>query len=157
MYRRWPWPSEDCIIGTHCCYDSESGYVFVRPQHGEHYRIELFEGDNFSGQRVELCEDCPFLRVKGLTKNCVNSIKVYGDGAWVSVRRCFSVWLNQFRAAEAQRGDFHQLLPLWHDEQVVSRALGQSANFQEENTPSEKKKQNILLFFNSITFTWPFF
>lgn len=81
-----------CIGGSHglaqiklkvpyCSYDSESGYVIIRPQHGEHYRIELFEGDNFSGQRVELCEDCPFLRVKGLTKNCVNSIKVYGDGA----------------------------------------------------------------------------
>lgn len=84
MYRRWPWPSEDCIKVIHCYYDSQSGYVIIRPQHGEHYRIELFEGDNFSGQRVELCEDCPFLRVKGLTKNCVNSIKVYGDGAWVS-------------------------------------------------------------------------
>lgn len=56
------------------------------PQHGEHYRIELFEGDSFSGQCVELCEDCPFLRVKGLTKSCVNSIKVYGDGAYVSLQ-----------------------------------------------------------------------
>lgn len=56
------------------------------PQHGEHYRIELFEEDSFSGQCVELCEDCPFLRVKGLTKSCVNSIKVYGDGAYVSLQ-----------------------------------------------------------------------
>ncbi|KAJ0058860.1 hypothetical protein NL108_001098, partial [Boleophthalmus pectinirostris] len=49
--------------------------------HGENYRLELFEGENFSGERVELCEDCPFLKGRGLTKNCINSIKVYGDGA----------------------------------------------------------------------------
>ncbi|KAJ3611471.1 hypothetical protein NHX12_021486 [Muraenolepis orangiensis] len=29
--------------------------------HGEHYRIELFEACNFSGQCVELSDDCPFL------------------------------------------------------------------------------------------------
>uniref|UniRef100_A0A3Q0RP20 Crystallin, gamma N1 n=1 Tax=Amphilophus citrinellus TaxID=61819 RepID=A0A3Q0RP20_AMPCI len=56
--------------------------------HGEHYRMELFEGDNFAGQGVELCDDCPFLQARGLTKNCINSIKVYGDGAYVSVRPC---------------------------------------------------------------------
>ncbi|MEQ2214104.1 hypothetical protein XENOCAPTIV_029614, partial [Xenoophorus captivus] len=47
--------------------------------------LELFEGDNFAGQCVELCGDCPFLQARGLTKNCVNSIKVYGDGAYVSL------------------------------------------------------------------------
>ncbi|XP_035474694.1 gamma-crystallin N-B [Scophthalmus maximus] len=51
--------------------------------HGEHYRIELFEACNFSGQCVEICEDCPFLQSRGLAKNCINSVKVYGDGAWV--------------------------------------------------------------------------
>ncbi|KAM9789433.1 gamma-crystallin N-A-like [Neosynchiropus ocellatus] len=51
--------------------------------HGEHYRLELFEEDNFSGQSVELHEDCPFLQAKGLTKSCVKSLKVFGDGAWV--------------------------------------------------------------------------
>ncbi|XP_003975355.1 gamma-crystallin N-A-like [Takifugu rubripes] len=51
--------------------------------HGEHYRMELFDGDNFTGQCVEVCEDCPFLQARGLTKDRINSIKVYGDGAWV--------------------------------------------------------------------------
>uniref|UniRef100_A0A3B3WH17 Beta/gamma crystallin 'Greek key' domain-containing protein n=1 Tax=Poecilia mexicana TaxID=48701 RepID=A0A3B3WH17_9TELE len=53
--------------------------------HGEHYRLEMFEGDNFAGQCVELCDDCPFLQARGLTKNSVNSMKVYGDGAYVSL------------------------------------------------------------------------
>ncbi|MBN3294498.1 CRGN protein, partial [Polypterus senegalus] len=51
--------------------------------HGEHYRIELFEGCNFTGQCMELCEDCPFLQGRGWNKSCINAIKVYGDGAWV--------------------------------------------------------------------------
>ncbi|XP_063780894.1 gamma-crystallin N [Pseudophryne corroboree] len=51
--------------------------------HGEHYRLELFEGCNFTGQCLEFCEDCPFLQGRGWNKNCVNAIKVYGDGAWV--------------------------------------------------------------------------
>ncbi|MFT7813879.1 hypothetical protein AGIG_G19470 [Arapaima gigas] len=55
----------------------------VSPQHGEHYRIELFEGCDFSGCCVEFCEDCPFLQGHGLTSNCINSVRVYGDGAWV--------------------------------------------------------------------------
>lgn len=55
-------------------------------QHGEHYRMELFEAGNFSGQGVELCDDCPFLQARGLTKNCINSLKVYGDGAYVYLR-----------------------------------------------------------------------
>lgn len=53
-------------------------------QHGEHYRMQLFEGADFAGQCVELCEDVPFLQGQGLSKNCINSIKVYGDGAYVS-------------------------------------------------------------------------
>ena len=55
------------------------------PQHGEHYRMELFEGEKFAGQCVELCDDCPFLQARGLTKNCINSLRVYGDGAYVSL------------------------------------------------------------------------
>ncbi|KAK6492204.1 gamma-crystallin N-like [Huso huso] len=51
--------------------------------HGEHYRIELFEGCNFTGQCMEFCDDCPFLQGRGWNKNCVNSLRVYGDGAWV--------------------------------------------------------------------------
>lgn len=69
--------------GEHCRCDSVGGHVIILPQHGEHYRMELFEEGNFSGQCVELCDDCPFLQARGLTKKCVNSIKVYGDGAYV--------------------------------------------------------------------------
>lgn len=50
------------------------------PQHGEHYRIELYESCSFSGQMVTLCDDCPFLQSRGL-KSCINSAKVFGDGA----------------------------------------------------------------------------
>ncbi|TWW70560.1 Gamma-crystallin N-B [Takifugu flavidus] len=51
--------------------------------HGEHYRIELFDGCNFAGQCVEICDDTPFLQSRGFSKNCINSVKVFGDGAWV--------------------------------------------------------------------------
>uniref|UniRef100_A0A8C2YIQ2 Gamma-crystallin N n=1 Tax=Chinchilla lanigera TaxID=34839 RepID=A0A8C2YIQ2_CHILA len=51
--------------------------------HGEHFRIEIFEGCNFTGQSLELVEDCPFLQSRGWPKSCVNAAKVYGDGAWV--------------------------------------------------------------------------
>lgn len=51
------------------------------PQHGEHYRIEIFEGSNFSGPSLELTEDCSFLQGQGWDKTCINALKVYGDGA----------------------------------------------------------------------------
>uniref|UniRef100_A0A452UM56 GTP-binding protein Rheb n=1 Tax=Ursus maritimus TaxID=29073 RepID=A0A452UM56_URSMA len=51
--------------------------------HGENFRLEIFEGCNFTGQCLEFQEDCPFLQSQGWSKNCVNAIKVYGDGAWV--------------------------------------------------------------------------
>ena len=50
-------------------------------QHGEHYRIELFEGCNYTGQCMELCDDCPFLQSCGFGRTCVNSVRVFGDGA----------------------------------------------------------------------------
>ncbi|XP_053119430.1 gamma-crystallin N [Hemicordylus capensis] len=53
------------------------------PQHGEHYRIEVFEGRHFSGRCQEFTEDCSFLLRQGWAKNWINAIKVYGDGAWV--------------------------------------------------------------------------
>ncbi|KAM7325779.1 hypothetical protein ACRRTK_016032 [Alexandromys fortis] len=49
--------------------------------HGEHFRIDIFEGCNFTGQCLEFVEDCPFLQSRGWAKSCVNAIKVYGDGA----------------------------------------------------------------------------
>ncbi|XP_051468209.1 gamma-crystallin N isoform X2 [Apus apus] len=49
--------------------------------HGEHYRIEIFEGSQFSGPSLELTEDCSFLQGQGWDKTCINALKVYGDGA----------------------------------------------------------------------------
>lgn len=51
------------------------------PQHGENFRMEIFEGCNFTGQCLEFQDDCPFLQSRGWAKNCVNAVKVYGDGA----------------------------------------------------------------------------
>ncbi|XP_010215585.1 PREDICTED: gamma-crystallin N [Tinamus guttatus] len=51
--------------------------------HGEHYRIEIFEGNHFSGRSLEFTEDCSFLQGQDWDKSYVNAIKVYGDGAWV--------------------------------------------------------------------------
>uniref|UniRef100_A0A2K6TGD2 Gamma-crystallin N n=1 Tax=Saimiri boliviensis boliviensis TaxID=39432 RepID=A0A2K6TGD2_SAIBB len=47
--------------------------------HGEHLRLEILEGYNFTGQCLQFLEGRPFL-------NCVNAIKVYGDGAAWSPR-----------------------------------------------------------------------
>ncbi|XP_042332554.1 gamma-crystallin N [Sceloporus undulatus] len=51
--------------------------------HGEHYRIEVYEGRHFSGCSEEFTEDCSYLSRQGWPKNWINAIKVYGDGAWV--------------------------------------------------------------------------
>merc|ERR1711931_523945 len=61
--------------GAFVCYDHPDFK-------GQQYMLELFEEANFGGQCVELTEDCPFLQGRGLTKNQVNSVRVYGDGAW---------------------------------------------------------------------------
>ncbi|XP_015708354.1 gamma-crystallin N isoform X1 [Coturnix japonica] len=53
------------------------------PQHGQHYRIELFEGSCFGGRSMELTEDCSCLQGRGWEQPHVNAIRVYGDGAWV--------------------------------------------------------------------------
>lgn len=47
---------------------------------GGHFRLEIFEGCNFTGQCLELQDNCPFLQSRGWT-DCVNAVKVYGDGA----------------------------------------------------------------------------
>uniref|UniRef100_A0A8B9S4P5 Crystallin gamma N n=1 Tax=Apteryx owenii TaxID=8824 RepID=A0A8B9S4P5_APTOW len=54
--------------------------------HGEHYRIEIFEGNRFSGRSLEFTEDCSFLQGRGWDKNYVNAIKAYGDGAEFCLR-----------------------------------------------------------------------
>ncbi|KAH0627613.1 hypothetical protein JD844_003563 [Phrynosoma platyrhinos] len=50
-------------------------------QHGEHYRIEVYEGRHFRGRSQEFTEDCSYLSRQGWAKNWINAIKVYGDGA----------------------------------------------------------------------------
>ncbi len=66
---------------------SELSLIFISPQFlSLHACLYPCEADNFTGQCVELCDDCPFLQVRGLTKSCVNSIKVYGDGAYVPLQ-----------------------------------------------------------------------
>ncbi|XP_012517551.1 PREDICTED: gamma-crystallin N isoform X2 [Propithecus coquereli] len=62
--------------------------------HGEHFRLEIFEGCNFTGQCLEFVEDCPFLQSRGWAKNCINAIKVYGDGAAWAPRGARSGWLS---------------------------------------------------------------
>lgn len=56
-------------------------YARLGLEHGEHFRLEIFEGCNFTGQCMEFVDDCPFLQSRGWAKSCVNAIKVYGDGA----------------------------------------------------------------------------
>lgn len=51
--------------------------------HGQHYRIQLFEGSCFGGHSMELTEDCSCLRGRGWEQPHVNAVRVYGDGAWV--------------------------------------------------------------------------
>ncbi len=71
------WLSDFFKCDAHLCYN----VLVCVCQHGEHYKMELYEGQNFTGQCVELCEDSPFLQSSGFSKSCLNSIKVYGDGA----------------------------------------------------------------------------
>ncbi|XP_010004302.1 PREDICTED: gamma-crystallin N [Chaetura pelagica] len=69
-----------------CRWNGHSDHLgSCRPigMHGEHYRIEIFEGSQFSGPSLELTEDCSFLQGQGWDKTCINALKVYGDGAWV--------------------------------------------------------------------------
>lgn len=65
----------------HHCSPSFLPPLVGGPQHGEHFRLEIFEGCNFTGQCLEFKDDCPFLQSQGWAKNWVNAIKVYGDGA----------------------------------------------------------------------------
>ncbi|XP_067398904.1 gamma-crystallin N [Emydura macquarii macquarii] len=64
-------------------YNDHMGSCRPVGMHGAHYRMEIFDGSHFSGDCMEFTEDCSFLQGKGWNKNCVNAIKVYGDGAWV--------------------------------------------------------------------------
>ncbi|KAM8810465.1 gamma-crystallin N [Eudromia elegans] len=85
---------------------------------GEHYRIEIFEGNHFSGRSLELTEDCSFLQGQGWDKGYVNAIRVYGDGAWVLYEkpsyqgRMYVVERGQFGSCQewqAQRPDVQSI------------------------------------------------
>ncbi|KAG9356033.1 hypothetical protein JZ751_000877 [Albula glossodonta] len=67
--------------GAWICYDHPDfkGQQYIL-ERGE---MEMYDGPNFTGQCMELCDDCPFLQSRGFSKNCINSIRVFGDGAWV--------------------------------------------------------------------------
>ncbi|KAJ6659346.1 hypothetical protein lerEdw1_019217 [Lerista edwardsae] len=63
---------------------SSSTILALSPfSHGDHYRIEVFEGRHFSGRSQEFTEDCSSLQRQGWAKKWVNAVRVYGDGAWV--------------------------------------------------------------------------
>ncbi|XP_025785195.1 gamma-crystallin N [Puma concolor] len=78
------------------CWNGHNDHMgSCRPvgMHGENFRMEIFEGCNFTGQCLEFQDDCPFLQSRGWAKNCVNAVKVYGDGAQAAGR--LPPWLQK--------------------------------------------------------------
>uniref|UniRef100_A0A8C6D8E3 Gamma-crystallin N n=1 Tax=Moschus moschiferus TaxID=68415 RepID=A0A8C6D8E3_MOSMO len=92
--------------------------------HGEHFRLEIFEGCNFTGQCLEFKEDCPFLQSRGWTNNCVNAIKAYGDGAWV----LYEEPNYRGRMYLVERGDFRSFSD-WEAHSARVQSLRRVANF----------------------------
>ncbi|XP_021561942.1 gamma-crystallin N [Carlito syrichta] len=92
--------------------------------HGEHFRLEIFEGCNFTGQCLEFLEDCPFLQSGGWAKNCVNAIKVYGDGAWV----LYEEPNYRGRMYVVERGDFRSFSD-WEAHSARVQSLRRVVNF----------------------------
>ncbi|RVE62125.1 hypothetical protein OJAV_G00177590 [Oryzias javanicus] len=92
--------------------------------HGQHYRLELYEGDRFSGPCVELSDDCPFLQARGLTKTCINSLRVYGDGAWV----LYEEPNYRGRMYVVERGDFGSPAD-WQAENPNIQSVRRVANY----------------------------
>uniref|UniRef100_A0A287BE61 Gamma-crystallin N n=2 Tax=Sus scrofa TaxID=9823 RepID=A0A287BE61_PIG len=92
--------------------------------HGEHFRLEIFEGCNFTGQCLEFKDDCPFLQSRGWAKNCVNAIKVYGDGAWV----LYEEPNYRGRMYLVERGDFRSFSD-WEAHSARIQSLRRVANF----------------------------
>ncbi|XP_063498443.1 gamma-crystallin N isoform X3 [Symphalangus syndactylus] len=99
--------------------------------HEEHFRLESFEGCNFTDQCLEFLEDCPFLQSRGWAKNCVNAIKVYGDGAWVLYEepnyrgRMYVVERGDFRAVAPQGGQLLLTEPSHQDGRAQLWGQGQ--------------------------------
>ncbi|XP_045420935.1 gamma-crystallin N [Lemur catta] len=92
--------------------------------HGEHFRLEIFEGCNFTGQCLEFVEDCPFLQSRGWAKNCINAIKVYGDGAWV----LYEEPNYRGRMYVVERGDFRSFSD-WEAHSARVQSLRRVVNF----------------------------
>ncbi|XP_005087287.1 gamma-crystallin N [Mesocricetus auratus] len=92
--------------------------------HGEHFRIDIFEGCNFTGQCLEFVEDCPFLQSRGWAKSCVNAIKVYGDGAWV----LYEEPNYRGRMYVVERGDFRSFSD-WEAHSARVQSLRRVLNF----------------------------
>ncbi|KAL6081713.1 hypothetical protein STEG23_005620 [Scotinomys teguina] len=93
-------------------------------EHGEHFRIDIFEGCNFTGQCLEFLEDCPFLQSRGWAKSCVNAIKVYGDGAWV----LYEEPNYRGRMYVVERGDFRSFSD-WEAHSARVQSLRRVLNF----------------------------
>ncbi|KAM5205771.1 LOW QUALITY PROTEIN: gamma-crystallin N [Hipposideros larvatus] len=91
--------------------------------HGEHFRLEIFEGYNFTGQCLEFKGKCPFLQGRGWAKNCVNTIKVYGDGAWVLEESNY-----HGRMYLVERGDFRSFSD-WGAHSARVQSLRSVVNF----------------------------
>lgn len=79
-----PGDISECSGGCHSLWVLFLVVLLTRPrcsQHGQHYRIQLFEGSCFGGRSMELTEDCSCLRGRGWEQPHVNAVRVYGDGA----------------------------------------------------------------------------
>ncbi|XP_006895202.1 PREDICTED: gamma-crystallin N [Elephantulus edwardii] len=92
--------------------------------HGEHFRLEIFEGCNFTGQRLEFTEDSPFLQSQGWTKNCVSALKVYGDGGWV----LYEEPNYHGRMYVVERGDFRSCSD-WEAQSTRIQSVRRIVNF----------------------------
>ncbi|XP_036103132.1 gamma-crystallin N isoform X1 [Molossus molossus] len=92
--------------------------------HGEHFRLEIFEGRSFTGQSLSFQDDCPSLQSRGWAKNCVNAIKVYGDGAWV----LYEEPNYRGRMYLVERGDFRSFTD-WEAHSPRVQSLRRVVNF----------------------------
>nr|XP_013805104.1 PREDICTED: gamma-crystallin N [Apteryx mantelli mantelli] len=92
--------------------------------HGEHYRIEIFEGNRFSGRSLEFTEDCSFLQGRGWDKNYVNAIKAYGDGAWVLYEKPS----YRGRMYVVERGEFSSCHE-WHAQRPNVQSIRRVINY----------------------------
>ncbi|XP_028346096.2 gamma-crystallin N [Physeter macrocephalus] len=105
-------------------HDDHMGSCRPVGMHGEHFRLEIFEGCNFTGQCLEFKDDCPFLQSQGWAKNWVNAIKVYGDGTWV----LYEEPNYRGRMYLVERGDFRSFSD-WGAPSARVQSLRRVANF----------------------------